>query len=128
MLSIFLYNCVQQSITHHGVKEGGQTYRKLQEACFEQWSALITKDQRHAVFALIKQLHPIYSLLACYKFITCLDLQAYKTHYATGLPPTKCFREYLYKQRVLSTFKGFSPFFVKITLNVNFSVSILVLK
>ena len=95
-----LYNCVQQSITHHGVKEGDQTYRKLQEACFDHWSELITKEQMLTMFSLVKQLHPIYSLLACYKFITCLDLHAYKTHYAIGLPPTKYFREYLYKQRV----------------------------
>lgn len=95
-----LYNCVQQSITHHGVKEGAQTYVKLQEACFDHWSELITKEQMLTMFSLVKQLHPIYSLLACHKFITCLDLHAYKTHYARGLPPTKYFREYLYQQRV----------------------------
>lgn len=92
-----LHNCVQQSITHHGVKEGDQIYKKIQESCFENWSDLITKEQMLEVFSLVKLLHPVYSVLASYKFLTCIDLQAYKTHYAAGFPPAKCFREYIEK-------------------------------
>lgn len=89
-----LYNCIQQAITHHRGEEGNQTYRALQAACFENWPGF-TKEQTHEIFLLVKCLHPIYSVLACYKFMTCLDLEAYKAHYSTGLPPAKYFREYI---------------------------------
>lgn len=89
-----LYNCVQQAITHHGVKEDDQAYRAIQAASFENWPGF-TKEQTHEIFLLVKCLHPIYSVLACYKFMTCLDLEAYKAHYVTGLPPTKYLRAYL---------------------------------
>lgn len=77
-----LYNCLRQAITHHGVKDGDQTYQNLQDACFENWLNLSTKKQLIEVFTLAKQLWTIYSALACYQFMMGVDLQAYRTYYA----------------------------------------------
>lgn len=91
-----LYTCLRQSITHHGVKEADQTYRQLQDACFENWLGLMTKNQLLELFALVKQLWPVYSALDCYRLMTSVDLQAYKSYYANR--PSQIalyFREYI---------------------------------
>jgi hypothetical protein len=91
-----LYTCMRQSITHHGVKEGDQTYRKLQDACFENWLRLVTKTQLLEVFILVKHLWPVYSVLSCYQLMMSVDLQAFKSYYANR--PSRIaeyFREYI---------------------------------
>jgi len=77
-----LHTCLQQSITHHGIQEGDHTYRKLQDACFENWLGLAPKNQLLEVFNLSKKLQNIYNLLAYYQFMMSVDLNAYKAHYA----------------------------------------------
>ena len=91
-----LYTCLRQSIKHHGVKEADETYRKLQDACFENWLGLATKNKLSEMFILAKQLWPIYSALDCYRLMMSVDLQAYKSYYANR--PSQIieyFREYM---------------------------------
>ena len=91
-----LYTCLQQATTHHGVKEADQTYQKLQDACFENWLGSTTKNQLLEVFILGKQLQPIYCVLTCYRCMTSVDLQAYKSYYANRPSQiTRCLREYI---------------------------------
>lgn len=95
-----LYTCLRQSITHHGVKEADQTYRKLQDACFETWLGSATKNQLLEVFILVKQLWPLYSALDCYRLMMSVDLQAFKSYYANRPSRiTEYFREYLQFRR-----------------------------
>ena len=91
-----LYNCLEQSITHHGVKEADQTYTKLQDACFESWLGLVTKSQLFEVFNLSKQLRTIYGVLASYRLMVSVDLQVLNTFYANKPNRlAKNFREYI---------------------------------
>lgn len=91
-----LYNCLQQSTTHHRVIEADHTYKKLQDACFENWLGLAAKNQLLEMFILAKQLWPVYSALACYQCMMSVDLQTYKTFYPNRLSPiTGSFREYI---------------------------------
>jgi hypothetical protein len=91
-----LINCLPQAITHHGVKEGDQTYCKLQDACFDNWSGLLSKDQLLEAFVLAKQLKLIYGILGGYECMTNVDLQAYKSFYANRPSPiARNFREYI---------------------------------
>ena len=91
-----LYTCLEQSITHHGVKEADQTYRKLQDACLENWLGLATKNQLLDTFILAKQVRPIYCILACYQFMMSVDLQAYKAYYPNNPSSISgSFREYI---------------------------------
>ncbi|MBP9777705.1 MAG: aminoglycoside phosphotransferase family protein [Rickettsiaceae bacterium] len=81
---------------HHGVKESDQNYRKLQDACFENWLGLTTKKRLLELFILSQQLWPIYGALANYRLMTSVDLQALNSHYAHR--PNRlagCFREYI---------------------------------
>ncbi len=91
-----LYNCLQQSTTHHGVKEDDQIYRKLQDACFENWSGLATKNQFLEMFTTVKQLWLIYSALACYQCMMSVDLQVYKAFYPNRPSQiTRMIKEYI---------------------------------
>ncbi len=91
-----LYTCLEQSITHHGVQEGDQTYQKLQEACFENWMELATKKELLEAFILAKPIRLIWNILACYQFMQSIDLQAYKAYYPNRPSPiADAFREYL---------------------------------
>lgn len=91
-----LYTCLQQSITHHGIQEGDQIYQKLQDACLENWLGIKTKDQLTQIFALAKQIVPIYGALACYQFMISVDLQAYKAYYSNRPSKiTQYFKEYI---------------------------------
>lgn len=91
-----LYTCLEQSITHHGVKEGDKTYQKLQDACFENWLELATKKQLLEAFVLAKQIRLIWNILASYQFMLSVDNQAYKSYYPNRPSPiTDGFREYL---------------------------------
>ncbi len=100
-----LYNCLQQSTIHHGVKEDDQIYRKLQDACFENWLGLATKKQFLDMFAIVKQLWLIYSALACYHCMINVDLQVYKAFYPNKPSQfTRMIRGYI---RLQTKFKGF---------------------
>lgn len=77
-----LYTCLRQATTHHGIKENDQIYQTLQNACFEKWLGLMTKKELQEAFILTKELWPLFSVLACYEHMMCVDLKAYRTHYA----------------------------------------------
>ncbi len=97
-----LYNCLSQSITHHGVKEADQTYLKLQDASFENWLGLATKKELLEVFILAKHLRSIYCVLAYYQFMMSVGLQAYQSYYANRPSQImKCLREYIEGSRTI---------------------------
>lgn len=91
-----LHTFLRQAIIHHGVKELDQTYRQLQDACFENWVE-ISKKQLLEGFGLAKKLWPIYSALGAYRLMSGVDLQAFKSYYAHR--PHRLvgyFREYIF--------------------------------
>jgi len=91
-----LYNCLEQAITHHGIREADQTYNKLLDACHENWLALATKDQLLEVFNLAMQLRSIYGVLGGYRLMVSVDLQALNTFYANKPNRlAKAFRKYI---------------------------------
>jgi hypothetical protein len=91
-----IYNCLEQAINHHGVKEADQIYRKLQDACQANWSDLVTRDQILEVFNLAMQLRIIYGILGCYRLMVSVDLQALNTFYANKPNRlAKAFRKYI---------------------------------
>jgi len=92
-----LHNFLLQATIHHGVKEIDQTYYQLQNACFENWLELATKNQLLEAFMLAKKLWPIYGALACYRLMLGIDLQAFKSYYANNRPNrlAECFRKYI---------------------------------
>jgi hypothetical protein len=77
-----LHNYLLQATLHHGVKEFDQTYRQLQEACFENWLGAATHQQLLAAFNLTKKLLPIYGTLSYYRLMSSVDLHALKSFYA----------------------------------------------
>lgn len=77
-----LYNSLEQSIIHHGVKEADQTYNKLQDVCLENWLGLTTKDQLLKAFNLSKQLRAVYDALGYYRLMTSVDQQALSSYYS----------------------------------------------
>lgn len=77
-----LYNCLRQTTIHHGIKEADRSYQMLQDACFGNWLDLKNKKELLEAFALAKLLWPLFSVLACYEHMMCVDLKAYKIHYA----------------------------------------------
>lgn len=91
-----LYTCIEQSITHHGVKEGDQIYQQLQDACIKNWRELATPKRLLEAFALAKKVRQIWNILASYQFMLSVDLQAYKAYYPNRPSPiADGFREYL---------------------------------
>jgi len=93
-----LYNCLPQSITHHGVHEGDQTYGKLQDACLSNWLGLTTKNRLLEVFNLSKQLRIIYGVLGGYRLMVSVDLQTLNTYHAKlnkSNQLARAFREYI---------------------------------
>lgn len=91
-----LHTCLEQSITHHRVKEGGQIYQKLLDACLERWLNVAPKQQLLEAFILAKQIRLIWSVLACYQFMLSVDPRAYRTYYPNRPSPiADCFRKYL---------------------------------
>ena len=91
-----LHNFLYQAIIHHGVKEQDQIYLQLQDACFENWLELATKNQLLEAFMLAKKLLPIYSVFGRCRLISCVDQQAFKLYYANR--PNRLagyFREYI---------------------------------
>ncbi len=76
------HNYLFQALKHHGVKEQDQIYNQLQEACFENWLGWATNQQLLEAFILSKKLWPIYGVLAYFRLMNCVDLQALKTFYA----------------------------------------------
>lgn len=77
-----LYNSLEQSIIHHGVKEEDQTYNKLQDVCLENWLGLTTKDQLLNAFNLSKQLRAVYDALGYYRLMTSVDQHALNSYYS----------------------------------------------
>ncbi|HSX20902.1 MAG TPA: phosphotransferase [Gammaproteobacteria bacterium] len=77
-----LYNCLEQAIKHHGVKDGDKVYSKLQDACLTSWLESSTKKQLLDAFNLSKQLWHIYGALGCYRLMVSVDLQALNKLYA----------------------------------------------
>lgn len=67
---------------HHGVKEGDSLYLQLQQACIAPWLGEATEQQLAEAFDLAKQLWPIYNILALYRLMMGVDLQAFKAYYA----------------------------------------------
>jgi len=63
-----LQTCLEQSITHHGAKEGDLTYTKLQDACFENWLGLATEKQLLNAFIVAKQIRLFWNILALTSF------------------------------------------------------------
>lgn len=91
-----LQTCLEQVITHHGIKEDDQIYRNLQDACFENWLGLATKTELLKVFILAKEIREIWNVLANYQFMLSLDLQAYRAYYPNRLSPIAVsFRKYI---------------------------------
>ncbi|KTD53548.1 Phosphotransferase enzyme family protein [Legionella santicrucis] len=91
-----LHTCLEQSMIHHGIKEGDAIYQKLQEACLENWLKLAPKKRLLEAFLLAKQIRLIWSTLACYQFMLSVDLHAYRTYYLNRLSPLAgCLRKYL---------------------------------
>lgn len=76
-----IYNCLEQSITHHGVKENDETFLMLQDAFLQSWEDLAEKNQLLEIYRLAKQVRPIYCLLVTYRFLKGLDRDAYKLYY-----------------------------------------------
>lgn len=94
-----LNTCLRQSITHHGIKEADQTYRKLQDACFENWLGLATKKQLEVALILANQIWPIYSVLGSDRLMRSpLDVQAFNLYYANKPQSSRItglFKEYI---------------------------------
>lgn len=91
-----LYTCLRQATIHHEIKETDEHYQILQDACLDNWLGLMPKQKLLEQFILIKELWPIFSVLACYDHMMSVDLKAYKSHYANR--PNKIveyFREYI---------------------------------
>lgn len=77
-----LYNIIEQSIIHHGIKESDTNHNKLQHACLEEWLGLVTEKRLLKAFNLSKQLRAIYDTLGYYRLMTSVDLQALNSYYA----------------------------------------------
>lgn len=77
-----LLNYLLQATIHHGVKEGDAVYQQLQQAGMQPWLDTATEQQLAEAFMLAKQLWPIYNVLALYRLMMAVDLQAFRTHYA----------------------------------------------
>lgn len=78
-----LNTMLQQTTTHHGIIEGSPTYLKLRDMCFENWSEVVTLNVGEDLFILVKQLYTFYSILGMYRLMNSVDLQAFKSYYAT---------------------------------------------
>jgi hypothetical protein len=91
-----LHNFLYQAIIHHGVEEGDRIYQQLQEACIENWLELGTKNHLLKGLILAKKLWSIYSVIAHYHFMHCVDQEALKVYYANRPNQLiQVFREYI---------------------------------
>lgn len=97
-----LYNFLLQAMKHEGIKESDALYQLLHDICFENWLNLNTKNQLLEAFTLVKKLYPLYSALAFYRLMHCVDPNALKSFYAHQ--PNR-FAEYLREYAKL--LKGF---------------------
>lgn len=77
-----LHNFLYTATIHHNVKEGDHIYDQLQNVCFENWLELASQSQLLRGFELAKKLLPIYFAFGCYRLMTSVDLQAFKSYYA----------------------------------------------
>jgi len=91
-----LHNYLLQATIHHNIKEFDQLYQQLQDTCIENWLELAKKDDLLEAFMLTKKLWPIYSVLAGYRLMMGVDLQALKSFYANRPNQlARHFREYI---------------------------------
>ena len=91
-----LHNFLYTTTVHHGIKEGDQTYRQLQNACFEKWLPNACKEHLFEGFMLAKKLWPIFGAFGCYRLMKSVDLQAFRSYYSNS--PHRLadsFREYI---------------------------------
>lgn len=77
-----LHNFLYQATIHHGLKEGDPIYQQLQEACIENWLESDTKNQLLKGLILTRKLWSIYSVIAHYHFMHCVNQKALKVYYA----------------------------------------------
>jgi hypothetical protein len=91
-----LHNFLQQATIHHDIKTEDQRYQQLQDACFENWLTLSTKQELLEAFILSRKLWPIYSVLAHYRLMMCVDQEALKAFYPNKPNQLAAyFREYI---------------------------------
>jgi len=63
---------------HYDLKEADKTYLDLQNACFENWNKMFSKDDLAAAIDLTKQLWPVYAALCFYRLMLSSDLAKFK--------------------------------------------------
>ena len=91
-----LHNFLYTTTVHHGIKKGDQTYDQLQNACFEKWLPITSKEQQLEGFMLAQKLWPIFGAFGCYRLMRSVDLQAFRSYYSNR--PHRLadsFREYI---------------------------------
>lgn len=77
-----LDNFLIQCIKHEGIKENDPLYQTLFDTCLENWLILTKKENLLKAFDLIKKLYPLYSALAIYRLMHCVDPNAFRAFYA----------------------------------------------
>lgn len=77
-LGNFLIQCVK----HEAIKENSPLYQTLYDTCLENWFTLAKKEDLLETFTLVKKLFPLYSALAIYRLMHCVDPDAFRTFYA----------------------------------------------
>lgn len=77
-----LHNFLYTATIYHGIKEGDPIYQKLRQASIENWLELGTQKQLLKGFKLAERLWPIYSVIAQYHFMHCVDRDALRVYWA----------------------------------------------
>jgi hypothetical protein len=98
-----IHNYLKQAIIHHPVKESDEIYNQLQEACLENWSVAMSKNQLLEAFNLAKMFYPIYSALGIYRLINAIGLEPFNSFYANR--PHRIanyFKEYIQSGDIIS--------------------------
>lgn len=91
-LNTYLY----QATIHHSVNESDPIYYQIQEACLENWSGRMTKNQLLEAFLLAKKFWPVYSVFSMFRLINIIGIQAFKSFYANRPHRiTNFFKEYI---------------------------------
>lgn len=78
-----LGNFLVQCTIHESIKENSSLYQKLYEVCLENWLPITEKENLLKAFDLIKKLYPLYSALAIYRLMHCVDPDAFRAFYAS---------------------------------------------
>lgn len=77
-----LGNFLVQCVKHEAINEHDPLYQKLYDTCLENWLTLTKKENLLRILELVKQLYPLYSALAIYRLMHCVDPSAFRTFYA----------------------------------------------